>query len=67
MNKATIIEDSITYITELKKSVDVLQGQLGELERAIPTDKNEIKCDSEKRMVEETTNIEVPTYPTLIL
>lgn len=32
MNKATIIEDAITYIEELQKNVMVLQEQLCELE-----------------------------------
>lgn len=32
MNKATIIEDAITYIQELQKNVKILQEQLCELE-----------------------------------
>lgn len=32
MNKATIVEDSITYIHELQKNVNMLQDQLFEME-----------------------------------
>lgn len=32
MNKATIVEDSITYIYELQKNVNMLQDQLFEME-----------------------------------
>lgn len=32
MNKATIVDDSITYIHELQKNVNMLQDQLFEME-----------------------------------
>lgn len=49
MNKATIIEDAITYIQQLQQKVDILKDQLVELE-----------ASSEKNIWPTPRDIEAP-------
>lgn len=52
MNKATIIEDAITYIQELQQNVKLLSDQLLEMEasseEAVQTRGDEIKAEEEE-------------------
>lgn len=46
MNKATIISDAITYIEELKRSVEELSNQLLQMETTNYVDQEKIKSET---------------------
>lgn len=52
MNKATIVEDSITYIHELQKNVNMLQDQLFEMEAWSSLEEPEPEPEPEPRKEE---------------
>lgn len=53
MNKATIVEDAITYIHELQKTVNILKDQLFDMEaseeEALEPKKEEIQAQEEMK------------------
>ncbi|KAG6642638.1 transcription factor DYT1-like [Carya illinoinensis] len=62
MNKATIIEDAITYIQELQKNVKILQEQLCELEASSSevgaNPASEVKVEAAEEMKESGIQVE---------
>ncbi|XP_041026312.1 transcription factor DYT1-like [Juglans microcarpa x Juglans regia] len=65
MNKATIIEDAITYIQELQKNVKILQEQLCELELEVSSEggaidpASKVKVEAAEEMKKSGIQVEV--------